>query len=401
MRIYNKELSNGLKIIFEKRDLPIVSLAIAVRAGGINESASERGMFHLIEHMLYKGTKKRNAKQIAEEIEKRGGILNGFTEEIVTAYWCKLQSKYLETSFDVLGDMIKNSIFDQKELEKEKQVIIEEMKMYKNNPISYVHFKIQECLYKKPFSIPLIGTEKNLKEITRENLLNTFRKVYQPKNMFLCAVGGTNFNKILNFARKYLSFEGEKIKIKRYIPSKKNTKKNEKRKDIDQTHFILGYHSKTLGNKGSHASFILSHLMAGGISSRLFQEIREKRNLAYAITYNTETHKDYSYSTIYAGIKKDSIEEVEKIILNEFEDISKNLTEKEFNQVKEQVIGNNYISKEDSLSRMIEIIYDEANNNFRKSQDFEENVRRVTLDDVRNLAKSVLKKHSIFILTPK
>ncbi|GIU68504.1 MAG: peptidase M16 [Candidatus Pacearchaeota archaeon] len=399
MKLYNKKLSNGLKIIFEKRNLPIVSFAIAVKRGGIHETSSERGISHLIEHMLYKGTKKRNSKQIAEEIEKRGGILNGFTDETLTAYWCKLQNKHLEIAFDILSDMIKNPLFDKIELEKEKKVIIEEIKMYKNDPMSYVNLKIQECLYKKPFSIPLIGTEKILKDITREKLIKEHQNSYQPRNMFLCVVGGADFNEIVRLAKKYFLIENKKTRIKKYIPIIKNTEEKEKRKDLDQAHLILGYHTKKLQEKGSYASYILSYLMAGGISSRLFQEIREKRNLAYAITHHTELRKDYAYSTIYAGIKKNSIEEVKKLILDEFEKISKDLGEEEFNKIKEQVIGNNYILKEDSLSRMIEILYDEANDNLKK-ENFEENIRKIKIDDVKNLAKSVLKKHSLFVLSP-
>src|SRR3990170_2312881 len=127
-KFFRKILKNGMTLIFEKRNLPVVSVGIAVRHGGVNESLSERGISHFIEHMLYKGTKKRTYKQIAEDIEKRGGDLNGFTANLITAYWCKMPSKHLKIALEVLADMIKNSLFDKKEMEKERKVIFEEIK---------------------------------------------------------------------------------------------------------------------------------------------------------------------------------------------------------------------------------------------------------------------------------
>jgi len=146
---YRKVLKNGLTIIFEKRNLPVVSVAFAVRAGAIHEREEEKGISHFIEHMLYKGTPKRNLKQISSEIEKNGGILNGFTSDEITAFWCKIPSKHLDIALDVLGDMVRNPLFDEKEVEKERQVIFEEIKKGKDNPQRYVFDEIQKLMYTK------------------------------------------------------------------------------------------------------------------------------------------------------------------------------------------------------------------------------------------------------------
>ena len=167
-KFYRKVLKNGMTVLFEKRENPVVSVAFAVRCGGINADQHEKGISHFIEHLLYKGTPKRNSKQIAEEIEKKGGILNGFTDESVTAYWCKIPSKHLDTALTVLSDMVKNPLFDEKEIEKERKVIFEEIKMYKDSPTNYVFHEIQKSLYKEPFGSPLIGTERTLNSLTRE-----------------------------------------------------------------------------------------------------------------------------------------------------------------------------------------------------------------------------------------
>src|SRR3989338_3964917 len=150
LKIQRKILKNGMTVVLEKRNIPVVSVAFAVRQGGINENSDEKGISHFIEHMLYKGTPTRNAKKISEEIEKNGGVLNGFTDEMVTAYWCKMPSKHLNIALNVLGDMVKNPLFDEKEFEKERKVIFEEIKMRKDNPGIHALDKIQELLYEKP-----------------------------------------------------------------------------------------------------------------------------------------------------------------------------------------------------------------------------------------------------------
>jgi len=155
-KFYRKVLKNGMTVVFEKRDIPVVSVAFAVRQGGINELEKEKGISHFIEHMLYKGTPTRNSKQIAEEIEKRGGVLNGFTSEVLTAYWCKMPSKHLDVALDVLGDMVRNPKFEEKELNKERKVIFEEIKLYKDSPGHYIGEGIHKMLYEEPFGIPLI-----------------------------------------------------------------------------------------------------------------------------------------------------------------------------------------------------------------------------------------------------
>jgi len=137
-KFQRKKLNNGMTVLFEKRENEIASVAFAVKQGGINEKTGEKGISHFIEHMLYKGTEKRNSKQISAEIEKNGGVLNGFTDEELTAFWCKIPSKHIDVALDVLGDMVKNPKFDENEIEKERKVIFEEMKMYKDNPRLYV-----------------------------------------------------------------------------------------------------------------------------------------------------------------------------------------------------------------------------------------------------------------------
>jgi len=396
-KFYRKVLKNGMTVIFEKRNLPVVSVAFAVRNGGINESENEKGISHFIEHMLYKGTKTRSAKKIAEEIEKNGGDLNGFTDELITAYWCKMPSKHLSIALDVLSDMVKNPLLDEKEMEKERKVIFEEIKIYHDNPIKHVFEEIQKILYSAPLGLPLIGTHETMNSITKKKMVEKFKQVYQPNNMILCVVGDANFDNLVDFAKK--NFGNKKGKVPKIAVKNKNEYKIEKRKGIDQANLVFAYHVPLADDKRNHAAQILSTLMAGGLSSRLFQEIREKRNLAYAVRGGSAINKNYAHNLIYVGTMKENVENVKKLILDEFKKVAENLDEKELGQVKEQIIGNHQISMEDSQSQMVNLLMNEIDGNAEEFYEFEKNIRSVELRDVRDLAK--IKNYSFFALIPE
>ena len=394
-----KILKNGMTILFEKRDLPIVSVAFAVKNGGINENVKEKGISHFIEHMLYKGTKKRNVKQIAEEIERKGGELNGFTSDIATAYWCKMPSKHLETALEVLGDMIKNPLFEEKEMEKERKVIFEEIKMYEDNPRSHTLTEIQRNLFTGTLGIPLIGTYETMKRITRDQMVKKFEEIYSPNNLVLVVVGNADFNKIVSFAEE--NFGNEKRKVPEQKFEKVSKTKIEKRKGITQANLVFAYHVPLAQDEKSYAARVLSTLLAGGMSSRLFSEIREKRNLAYAVRGDSDINKDFAFNYIYVGTMPENVEKVEEIILKELEDVADNLTEKEVKEVKEQIIGNHKISIENSQNQMVNLLYSEVNAKAEVFYDFEENISKVKLEDVKSLAKKAIEKYSFFALIPE
>lgn len=394
-----KILSNGMTVLFEKRDVPVVSVAFAVRAGGINESVDEKGISHFIEHMLYKGTSKRNYREIAEEIERKGGELNGFTDETITAFWCKMPSKHLDTALDVLGDIMQNPLFDEKEIEKERKVIFEEQKMRKDNPMIHVLDEAHSCLYEGTLGMPLIGTHKTMNSIDREKLIQKFKEIYEPNNMILCVVGDADFNEITKFAEK--NFGNKRGKVPKQKFSLKTESKTLNRKGIDQSHVIFSYHVPTLSNRKSYAAEILNTILAEGMSSRLFEEIREKRNLAYAVKGESDINRDYAYNIVYVGTTRDKVEEVKKIILNEMKDVSENISEKELETIKEQLIGKYDISLEDSVHQMNHLLFFEVNSRAEDFYDFKKNIKSVRLEDVREIARNSLKKHSFLELVPK
>jgi predicted Zn-dependent peptidase len=398
-KFQRKVLDNGMTILFEKRNVPVVSVAFAVRAGGINESAEEKGIFHFIEHMLYKGTPTRNSKKIAEEIEKNGGELNGFTSELVTAYWCKMPSKHLNIALEVLSDMVKNPLFDEKELKKERQVIFEEIKMNHDTPMRHVFKEITKILYDSEIALDILGTYETLDSINREKILGRFKKVYNPNNLILCVVGNADFNEIVKFAED--AFGDNKGEINEFEIKLKNESKIEKRKGVDQANLVFAYHVPLASDKKNYAAQVLSCLMAEGLSSRLFSEIREKRNLAYAIKGGSDITKDFAYNFIYVGTMKEKVEKVKELILKEFEKVAEELDEEELNQVKEQMIGQYQINMEDSQNQLVNLLFSEINGNAEEFYDFEKNISEVKLEDVKELAEKVKEGFSFFALVPE
>jgi len=269
-----------------------------------------------------------------------------------------------------------------------------------DNPSSYIQDKIHNCLYEWPFGADLIGTQKTLNSMDRAKIVERFKKIYQPNNMILCVVGDTDIEKILNFARK--NFKTGVGEVPKFKVIKRNEFKIEKRKGIDQANLVLAHHSSLSKDKGSYSAVVLNALMTRGLSSRLFSEIREKRNLAYFIGGNIEISKDYSYCKIYAGTSKENVETIRKLILKEFEKVSKQLEEKELQQVKEQLIGNYHISMEDSQAQMTNLLtFEIDNSDAEEFYNFEKRIKDVKLENVKKLASEVKKDYSFFALVPE
>ena len=396
---YRRVLKNGMTIILEKRNLPVVSIAFAVRNGGVNEKEEEKGISHFIEHLLYKGTNKRNSKQIAEEIEKRGGELNGFTSEELTAYWCKMPSRHLKIALEVLGDMVKDPLFNEKEIEKERKVIFEEIKMYHDSPRAHSLDEIQKLLYNRTMKINLAGTIETMNSISRDKIIEKFKQVYTPNNMILCVVGDCDFEDLIKFVEKNFKNESGSVPAEKF--NIENESKTEERAGIDQANLVFAYHVPLANDKKSYAAMVLSSLMADGLSSRLFTEIREKRNLAYTIRGEANVNKTFAYNLIYVGTMKENVLKVKELILKEFDKVASSLGEAEVKQIKEQLIGNYQISMEDSQQQMINLLAYELHGDAKEFYNFEKDVSKVKLKDVKKLALNAKSNYSFFALLPK
>jgi len=394
-----KVLKNGMTVLFEKRDVPVVSVIFATRMGSNFEEMSEKGISHFIEHMLYKGTPTRNNKQLSEELENNGGELSGFTGEDITGYWCKMPSDKLSIALDVLGDMVRNPLFDKEELEKERKVIFEEIKMRKDNPQIHVFDEFQKNLFGGVMDLDAIGTIETMNSIDRLKLVEAFKKGYSPNNMILSVVGDVDFEEVIKYVEDNFGEEKEEISLKEIIL--KNESSTEKRKGIGQANLVFGYHSPLAGDDSNFTATILSTIMTGGMSSRLFSEIREKRNLAYGILGGLESHKGHSYTYIYVGTMPENVEKVKGLILEEFKKVAEGLTQEELEGVKNKLAGNHQIHMEGSQNQMLNLLVSEIQTKAEDFYDFEENIMKVKLEDVKEMASTVKEgNYSFFALVP-
>ena len=394
---FNKKiLDNGLTILHEKRDVPVTTVMLGVKYGAIYEDEKEKGIAHFIEHLCFKGTEKRTAKEIAFELEKVGGILNAFTSEELTAYHVKLPSKHLELAMDVIFDIFFNPIFPEEEVKKEANVICEEIKMYHDDPQMHALEKIKENLYEKPFGMFIAGTEENVMAMTREQLLKKHREVYVPANSILAVVGNNDFDEVVKFAEKFVV---DRIGKKLEIPEirKKILKTEERRDNLQQANVVMGFHFPSSCDKERYAAEVFSAILGHGMSSKLFTEVREKRGLVYDIKAEIDSGKNYGYMLIYAGTKKTKIREVIGICFNEFKNM-KNLTPKELKDAKEKVIGNYEVRNENSDNTALHLIFEELFGGAENYYKYAENINKVSLEDIKNLAEKT--DYSSFILSP-
>jgi predicted Zn-dependent peptidase len=271
--------------------------------------------------------------------------------------------------------------------------------MYHDNPRMHSMDEIQKLLYNGTMRMNLAGTFETMNSITRDKILEKFKKVYTANNLILCVVGDCDFNSLIKFAET--TFENEKGKISYEKFGLENGSRVEERTGIDQASVIFAYHVPVANEKNSYAALVLNSLMADGMSSRLFGEIREKRNLAYAVKGESNINKTFAYNLIYVGTMKDNVEKVKKLILDEFEDVSNSLGQEEVEQIKEQLIGNYQISMEDSQQQMVNLLAYELQGNAKDFYDFEKKIIDVKLSDVKKLAFEAKNKYSFFALIPR
>ncbi len=398
MKFKKRVLSNGITILHESRDLPVVSLAIANKFGASHETSKVKGIAHFIEHLLFTGTKTRTHEDISGEIEKKGGILNAFTAQDLTAYWFKLPSEHIFTGLDILADMLNFSVFPEKKFEKEKKVVLEEIKMYHDMPQRNIYDKIVSNLYENPFGEGISGSEKTLKNIQRDFVMDYFDKHYSPENYIVSIVGMADFEAICDYLEK--KFTPKNKKYSPLAPKKKNSHTTETRPGIDQAHFVFAVHAPMADDERRYVLEVLDAYLANGMSSQLFLEIRERHGLAYNVSSNINTEKTYSYYTIYVGTRKEAVSKVKALILKGFEDIKK-MSSKDLKEAKERLIGLRRITSEESSNVMTELLYAEFTGKAEDYYRHEKKIRSVSLKQVKSLAKSLIKNYSTAAIVPK
>ncbi len=394
---FNKKiLDSGLTILHEKRDVPVTTLMLGVGYGARYESENEKGIAHFIEHLCFKGTEKRNAKQIAEEIENVGGVLNAFTSEEVTAYHAKFPSENLEKIGEVIFDIFFNPIFPDEEVKREAGVICEEIKMYYDNPRAHTLEMIKNLSYEKPFGMFIGGTQEIVLGLSREKLLGKHRQIYVPKNSVLVVVGNNSFEEVVALAEKYsVERVGEDLEKPEILL--KNEENSEKRENLQQANLALAFHFPKAKEKQRYSAEIFSNILGEGMSSKLFTEVREKRGLVYGVKSEIDLGADYSYLLLWAGTDPSKVNEVKKVAFEEFQKME-NLEEAELILAKKKILGSQKVASESSDEVARELLAAWSYGDAEEFYQYEKKISEVTLDEIKELAKK--RDYSFYSLGP-
>lgn len=383
------KLKNGLRVVME--EIPTsrsVSFGIWVKNGSRNEDDLNNGISHFIEHMLFKGTDRYDAKAIAEQFDAIGGNVNAFTSKEYTCYYAKVLDEHLPIAVDILSDMFFNSKFDHEELAKEKNVILEEISMYEDTPDDMVHDLISRAAYgEHPLAYPILGTEDKLNEMNQHTLREFMNKRYTIENTVISLAGNIDVDHITELLEKYFgSFDlhGEVAEVSE--PVFKGEQLFHKKK-TEQNHICLAFPGCSIHEDKQYAMALINNAVGGGMSSRLFQEIREKRGLAYSVYSYHSAHADSGLFTIYAGTAPKQTKEVLDLTIELLKDLAVNgLTEEELRKGKEQLKGSLILSLEGTGSRMNRNGKNELMVGRHQTLDqVIEKIEQVTMDDINQV----------------
>jgi predicted Zn-dependent peptidase len=383
-------LPNGVRIISEEiNHVRSISIGVWVQSGSRYEDSAINGTAHFIEHMLFKGTNNRSSFDIASAIDSVGGMINAFTGKELTSFYIKIPDNHLTMAIDLLADIFINSRFDEEEISKEQLVILQEIKMVEDSPDDYIHDFFESVFWNgHPLGLPVLGTKDLITTLNRETLLTFFNERYKGDNLVLAAAGNLKHDEFVDLVNQsFGSIPGKSLKSQTSEPVI-SSRAAILKKDLEQVHVIIGTVAPSVINPKRYSSFILNAVLGGSMSSRLFQEIREKRGLAYAIHSYLNPYKDTGFLGVYAGTGEDRIQVVISLILEELKRLCDDpLTEKEMTQAKELIKGNFLLSMESTDNRMIKLAKNEIFfGRFIPPENIIASIDAVSAEDVRNLA---------------
>ncbi len=401
-------LDNGLKIVTERIDsMKSVATGIWVKTGSRDEPDEQAGITHFLEHMLFKGTSTRSAFDIALSMESVGGYMNAFTSNEYTCYYTRSLDTELTRALDVLSDMVRNSTFPVDEVEKEKKVVIEEMKMYRDSPEDYLFEAFSRRVFKDhPLGRPIIGFEETVNAFDRSDLIDYVNKRYQPGNILVSVAGNVKHEQVVKLVRKYLNDSAVKSEMSSetiltaYTPHKETLSK-----PIEQTHMIIGRRGLHFDHDDKYLLLLANTVIGGGMSSRLHQNVREKYGYCYSIGTFNQSYTDSGLFGVYIGTDKEYVDHVRELIHAEFDNLVETpIPKKELEEAKSQLKGKLLLSQESMSNRMTRLAKSELYfNRFITLDELVENIDAVTASDIRTFAEEYFDKsyYSETLLLPE
>ena len=402
-RLYNKTvLDNGMRVVTERiPHLHSVSMGIWLNVGSRDEQEDESGLTHFIEHMLFKGTQKRSALEIAKQLDAVGGMSNAFTSKENTCFHAKVLDTHLPLVVEILSDIFLQSVFDQVEVDREREVILQEINMVEDTPDEYVHILFNQNFWDgNPLGRPIFGNVRTVQSFTREMILGYLSRGYHPDRIVLTAAGNVDHQEFLELVGPaFSSIERHGHNFHR-TPPRANSRVDLYPRDIEQIHLCLGTQGTSLLEKERYCCSILNVILGGSMSSRLFQEVRERRGLAYSIYSFVSSHTDAGLMGVYGAVRPDNIKETLELIRQELTRFKREpISATELRAAKEHIKGGIYLAAENTDNRMSrlaknEIIFDR----FVPYEEIEAGLERVTVEDVQALAQQIFQPEVMSLL---
>src|SRR5580693_7927297 len=395
-------LGNGLVVITETMThVRSVSVGVWIRNGSRREVSEENGLAHFIEHMVFKGTERRSAEAIAREMDSVGGMLDAFTSKEQICFNAKVLDEHLPIAFDVIADLVLRPKFDSEDVKKERQVVLEEIKMDLDNPEYLLHEIFTRGFWPEhPLGRPILGTPETVKKFNRDALRQRFQHWFAPDRLVLSAAGNVKHEQVLELVeREFGSLSPSGDPEAHDAPSTHAPIHIESKRELEQVHVCIGVPSVPLADERRFAVAVMNNLLGGGMSSRLFQNIREKQGLAYAVFSELTPYSDAGMMTVYAGTAKETVDQVIDLIVKEFRDLKETLvTEEELRRAKNHLKGSLMLSLESTSSRMSNLARQELY--FRRFYSLDEilaSIETVTREEIQAIAREFFRPEQIAV----
>ncbi|HTY83172.1 MAG TPA: pitrilysin family protein [Silvibacterium sp.] len=395
-------LANGLTILTEKMDhIRSVAMGVWVRAGSRHELAELNGISHFVEHMVFKGTKSRTAQLIAREVDAIGGNLDAFTGKETVCFNMKVLDEHVPTALDVLSDLVLNPVFASEEIHRERGVILEEIKMDEDNPDYLVHEIFTQNFWKDhPLGKPILGTKETVRRFERDTLMDFYGGRFLGGNMIFSAAGNIDHDSfVAQVARRFESLPAGKSPAAEGAPKTAARINLRNKKSLEQVQLCLGVPAPPVAHDSRYIVLVLNTVLGGGMSSRLFQTIREERGLAYAIYSDLNPYSDTGSLCVYAGTSADRAVQVVDLVMAEFSRLKNEpLPTDELRRAKDQLKGNLLLSLESSMSRMSNLARQQMYfNYFFGQQEILDKVEEVTADQVMQMSRQLFQPELVAV----
>jgi len=400
--IRRQKLANGLTVITEQmQHIRSASIGVWLQTGSRDEDPEWNGISHFIEHMVFKGTKHRTAEEIARQVDSIGGNMDAFTAKECICFNVKVLDEHIPVALDIVSDLVLNPIFDASDIARERGVIMEEIKMDEDNPDYLVHEIFTQNFWKDhPLGKPILGTKETVKRFEREPVLEAYGHRFAPGNIIVSAAGHLDHDSFVELVRGH--FEHMKPMSNGFHSSTPKISSRiilRNKKALEQVQLCIGVPAHPIAHERRHAGYVLNTLLGGGMSSRLFQNIRERQGLAYSIYSDLNPYRDTEYLAVYAGTSLASASKVVQSVVSEFRKLkTEPVSDEELNRSKAQLKGSLMLSLESSTSRMSNLARQEMY--FERFYDLDELIERieaVTSEDLTKLANEYFKAEAVAV----